>query len=129
MNPTPREIGLSLGFKSVMDGRFMARDGVARTPDAKYCNQKICFTATDVLFLAQLLRELSEHDQSYFVKFSTCPRDGMYLGRCFFIDEDSVGATWAKYMAHPRVFCNIQNDDLTSMWREKVIRWDAHKSD
>ena len=32
----------------------MARDGAARTPDATYCNKKICFAATDIRFLAEL---------------------------------------------------------------------------
>ena len=49
----------------------------------------------------------------------------MYLGRCFFIEneEERVGATWAEYKAHPKVFCTIQNDDFTMAWREAVKDW------
>lgn len=48
-----------------MEGRFMARDGSARTPDIPYCNKKLCFAATDLHFLAQLLHELSEHPKAF----------------------------------------------------------------
>ena len=123
MEKQPQQIGESLGFRSVMDGRFMARDGAARTPDGPYCNKKICFAATDLSFLAHLLHELSEHPKAYFVKFSTRSRDGMYLGRCFFIDQESVGKTWAKYKGHPKVFCNIQDDDFSIGWRKEVKDW------
>ena len=129
MDDVAQEIGRDLGFEPVMDGRFMARDGSARTPDATYCNKKICFAATDLSFLAQLLLEFSEHPKAYFVKFSTRPRDGMYLGRCFFIDEELVGETWAKYKGHPKVFCNIQDDDFSIGWREEVKDWSAAPDD
>jgi len=123
MRSDPEALAKSLEFYSAMGGVFMARDGVARKPDATYCNKKICFAATDLAFLAQLLRELSEHPKAYFVKFSTRPREGMYLGRCFFIDEETVGETWAKYKGHPKVFCNIQDDDFSTQWREQVKDW------
>ena len=123
MTPSAAEIGDQLDFRSVMDGVFMARDGCARQPGAAYCNKKICFAATDLLFLATLLRELSKHPQAYFVKFSTKPRDGMFLGRCFFVDEEPVGETWALYKRHPKVFCNIQDDDFSIQWRESVKDW------
>ena len=103
MEDVAKQIGESLGFESVMNDRFMARNGTARTPEATYCNKKICFAATDVQFLAELLGELAEHPKAYFVKFSTYTRDGMYLGRCFFIDEQTVGETWAKYKMHPKL--------------------------
>ena len=120
---TPRQVGESLGFRAVMDGRFMARDGPARDPEASFCNKKLCFAATDLAFLAQLLAELGEDPQAYFVKFSTRPRDGMYLGRCFFIDARSVGKAWAEYKNHPKVFCNVQDDDFSIEWREQVKDW------
>ena len=127
MENVPQQIGESLGFRSVMDGRFMARDGAARKPDLPYCNKKICFAATDLSFLAHLLHELSEHPKAFFVKFSTRSREGMYLGRCFFIDQESVGKTWAMYKNHPKVFCNIQDDDFSTGWREEVKNWnEAH---
>jgi hypothetical protein len=123
------QMGESLGFRSVRNGSFMAKDGPARTPDAAYCNKKICFAATDIQFLAELLHELSEHPKAYFVKFSTKPRDGMFLGRCFFIDKESVGVTWAKYKGHPKVFCNIQDDDFSIGWREEVRDWSKADDD
>lgn len=123
MSDSPQHLGESLGFRSVMDGRFMALDGAARQPGVSYCNKKICFAATDIHFLADLLLELAGHPKAYFVKFSTTPRDGMYLGRCFFIDQETVGKTWAKYKNHPKAFCNIQDDDFSIEWREQVRDW------
>ncbi len=129
MEDLGKQIGESLGFRSVMNDRFMARDGAARTADATYCNKKICFAATDIQFLAELLRELSEHPKAFFVKFSTYTRDGMHLGRCFFIDEQSVGETWAEYKMHPKLFCNIQDDDFSIGWREEVRDWSKADDD
>ena len=129
MDNTVKKIGESLGLRSVMDGRFMASNGATRTPEVPYCNKKICFAATDLSFLAHLLHELSEHPKAYFVKFSTRSRDGMYLGRCFFIDQERVGETWAKYKNHPKVFCNIQDDDFSIAWRKEVREWKAADDD
>ena len=128
MTVSSKEIGESLGYQAVMDGLFMARDGAARTPEVPHCNKKLCFAATDLRFLAQLLRDLSEHPKAFFVKFSTAPRDGMYLGRCFFFEEEMVGATWAEYKGHPKVFCTIQDDDFTMPWRETVKDWDKESN-
>ena len=33
--------------------------------------------------------------------------------------------TWAKYKGHPKVFCNIQDDDFSIGWRDKVRDWSA----
>jgi len=127
MENTPEQIGESLGFESVMNGRFMARDGTARrqNPDVIHLNKKLCFAATDLPFLANLLLEWSEHPQAFFVKFSTQARDGMYLGRLFFIqgEDDRVGKTWANYKNHPKLFCSIHDDDATMPWRGLVKDW------
>ena len=125
MTQTPQQLGESLGFRAVMNGRFMARDGAGRQPEVSYCNKKICFAATDLIFLAQLLLDLAQDPQAFFVKFSTKPRDGMYLGRCFFIVDERVGETWAEYKNHPKVFCNVQDDDFTGDWRDEVRDWTA----
>ena len=122
-----KQVGESLGFEAVTEGRYMARDGAerTRTPDVVHCNKKLCFAATDLHFLANLLLELSEHPKAFFVKFSTQPRDGMYLGRCFFVEgeEEIVGGTWAEYKNHPKVFCHIHDDDATMAWRKTQKFW------
>ena len=53
--------------------------------------------------LADLLGELAERPDCYYVKHSITPRDGMYLGRCFLTDEHEVGLIWAKYKRLPAV--------------------------
>ncbi len=55
MGDPSREVGESLGFRPVMDGRFMARDGSARQPGATHCNKKICLAATDLSTELQIL--------------------------------------------------------------------------
>ncbi len=122
----PEEIGRARGFHPVHDGAFMARPGAARvaaTGAIDCCNKKLCFTATDLPLLAETLAALAERPTAWYVKFSTRPRDGMYLGRCFFVDADSVGAAWAEYKRHPRMFCSVQDDDFTSAWRGEARDW------
>lgn len=123
MTDLPEDAWEAHGFRPVMEGRFVAKNGPAWNPELTRCNKKLCFAATDLPFLVGLLHELCEHPQAFFVKFSPRPRDGMYLGRCFFMDEELVGRTWAEYKGHPKVFCSIQNDDFTLPWRESVKNW------
>ena len=120
---SPLEIGERLGFHSLRNGRFMAIDGPGRSPGAEYCRRKLCFSATDLPFLAELLRSLAQDPDCYFVKYSTYDRDGIHLGRCFFLNEDKVGRTWALYKAHPKLLCSVQDDQFTRPWREKVQEW------
>ncbi|MEE2829645.1 MAG: hypothetical protein VX498_10695 [Myxococcota bacterium] len=120
---SPEMEGTARGFHSVMEGRFMARHGAGYSRDIPYCNKKLCFSATDLPFLAELLAELAEDPDCYFVKFSTGTRDGIHLGRCFFLEEGRVGETWARYKMHPKLLCSVQDDDFTTNYREKVAPW------
>ena len=83
----------------------------------RYCQKKLCFVATDQALLADVLRQLAERPDCYYVKYSIHQRDGMYLGRCFLMDEHEVGMLWAKYKEHPRLFCSVQDDDFTAPFR------------
>ena len=65
------------------------------------CNKKLCFVATDREYLAGLLAELVERPDCYYVKYSVHPRDEMYLGRCFLMDENEVGKLWDRFKPHP----------------------------
>lgn len=104
-----------------LKGSFLVKDGAARSTTDNYCNKKLCFVATDKVFLMKLLLELSTLEFCYFVKLTAEPRDGMYLGRCFFTTDDYIGSYWAKFKAHPKVMCNIQDDDFADSYREKVV--------
>jgi hypothetical protein len=81
------------------------------------CQQKLCFVATDLALLADVLGQLAERPDCWYVKYSTYQKDGMYLGRCFLMDEHEVGVVWAKYKDHPRLFCSVQDDDFTAPFR------------
>ena len=81
------------------------------------CQKKLCFVATDLALLADVLGQLAERPDCWYVKYSTYQKDGMYLGRCFLMDEHEVGVVWAQYKEHPRLFCTIQDDDFTAPFR------------
>src|SRR5688572_8111088 len=105
------------GFEPRNNGYFLIRNGRGHTPDVAYSNKKLCFVATDQLFLAELLRELSDREDCYFVKFTAAPKDGMYLGRCFLLEDTTVGELWQQYKVHPRLMCTVQDDDFTEKFR------------
>lgn len=98
----------------------MMREGASlRAGDPRYCNKKLCFTATDQAYLVGVLRELSDHELCHRVKYSREPRDGMYLGRAFFRDPVLVGELWARYKTDSKLFCSVQDDDFTILFRER----------
>lgn len=105
-------------FEPVHDGVFLHRHGKGRRPDIAYSNKKLCFVATDQNVLYELLLELSAREDCYYVKFSTKPRDGMYLGRCFLLTDATAGKLWIQYKGHPRLMCTIQDDDFTAPLRD-----------
>lgn len=105
------------GFRRSRNGFFMELPGPASQWVPRGCQKKLCFVATDRLLLADVLRELAERPDCYYVKYSIRPRDGMYLGRCFLVDEEEVGVLWAEFKGHPRLFCSVQDDDFTARFR------------
>jgi hypothetical protein len=91
--------------------------GPAWNEEKRYCRKKLCFVATDQALLADVLGQLAERPDCYYVKYSVQPRDGMYLGRCFLMDEQAVGLLWAQCKGHPHLFCSVQDDDFTAPFR------------
>ena len=81
-------------FTLTHGGVFMERSGRGRRPGTSYSQKKLCFVATDKALLAELLLELSARPDCYYVKYRIQPRDGMYLGRCFMLDDEVVGELW-----------------------------------
>ena len=105
-------------FEPRCNGAFLIRDGLGKQPNGPFSNKKLCFVSTDQIFLSELLLELSDRPDCHFVKFSTRPKEGMYLGRCFLLDDVTVGELWKRYKVHPRLMCTIQDDDFTSPFRD-----------
>lgn len=105
------------GFEPRNNDYFQIRHGRGRQPNVIYSNKKLCFVATDQKFLAELLLELSDREDCYFVKFTANPKDGMFLGRCFLLTDAAVGELWQHYKVHPRLMCTVQDDDFTSTFR------------
>jgi hypothetical protein len=104
-------------FRPTLNGYFMELRGPAWIMGERGCNKKLCFVATDRALLADVLFQLAERPDCYYVKYSVHPRDGMYLGRCFLTDEHEVGVIWNEFKAHPRLFCTVQDDDFTAPFR------------
>jgi len=104
---------------SAVSSKYMVRWG-AGNPEravAKGCQVKLCFTATDLDFLVELLYELSLDERCMFVKYSHTAKDGMYLGRCFMDDVALIGELWQKYKLHPKLMCSIQDDTAVDRFR------------
>jgi hypothetical protein len=110
-------------FRLSSNGYFMEITGPAFydkkgwCKNKRGCQKKLCFVATDLALLADVLGQLAERPDCWYVKYSTYQKDGMYLGRCFLMDEHEVGVVWAQYKEHPRLFCTIQDDDFTAAFR------------
>ncbi len=111
------EMYLFPDFEPVHHGVFLMRHGRGRRPGVVYSNKKLCFVATDQSFLAELLFELSNRDDCYMVKFTSQAKSGMYLGRCFLLDEHAVGTLWYQFKQHPKLMCTLQDDDFTESYR------------
>lgn len=105
-------------FHPTWGGKFLARDGAGHTGDGTYSQKKLCFTATDKQFLVQFLYDLSLREECYGVKFSQEPRDGMYLGRCYVVEDATAGAWWKEYKPHDKMMCNLQDDEFIANFRD-----------
>jgi hypothetical protein len=96
----------------------MERLGAGWNDARNFSQKKLCFTATDQEVLAGVLAELADRPDCYKVKYTVKPRDGMYLGRCCLLNDEEAGKLWRKYKPHPRMMCNIQDDDFTLPFRQ-----------
>jgi hypothetical protein len=104
-------------FELSPGGLFLCRSGTGRNANVACSQRKLCFVATDRAFLATFLLDLSRQPDCYFVKYSTRPRDGMYLGRCFVLDDRRAGELWRQFKSHPKLMCTVQDDDFAKQFR------------
>ena len=104
-------------FQMTPSGAFMERRGAGWNEERRFCQKKLCFVATDQSLLADVLGQLANRPDCFYVKYSVRERDRMYLGRCFMVDEQEVGALWAKHEMHPRLMCSVQDDEFTRPFR------------
>ena len=99
---------------------FLARDGPGRAE--VHQDHKACFFASDLEALASLRDDLADEPGTAWVKVSTAPRDGVYLGRAFCTSVEGVIAVWQRFKAHPRLLCCLQDDGLVRDARRGVVR-------
>lgn len=104
-------------------GSFLCVDGPGKKAGKSYSNVKVCFTARDQDLLKRLISKIVKDEECYWAKISMSPKDGMYLGRCFFTSQSKACEFWAQYKTHPRLLVNIQDDDLTLPFRGQVVSW------
>ncbi len=108
-------------FEPQFEGVYMKRLGQAYPesgdPMELYPDKKVCFVATDKSLLIEVLYELSQLPSCFGVKYSTKPRDGMYLGRFVCVDDEVVGQIWSKYKFHPKLMCTLQDDAFAAPFR------------
>ena len=104
-------------FQVTSNGVFMERRGVSWNDERRFSQKKLCFIATDRALLVRVLSELADRPDCYYAKYSIEPRDGMYLGRCFLLDDAEVGTLWREYKKHARMMCNVQDDAFTLPFR------------
>lgn len=102
---------------------FLCIDGPAKVAGGNPSSIKVCFTCRDSELLKTLLAKVAADEDCYWVKMSTKPRDGMYLGRCFFTTKERAAQLWAKYKTHPRFMVNLQDDEFAAAYRESVTSW------
>src|ERR1700682_1205782 len=114
---TRRAVARSQEFAVTPGGVFRERHGRGRAPGVTYSQRKLCFVATDKVVLTEILFRLSRRPDCFYVKYSSRPKDGMYLGRCFMLTDEAVGGLWARYKRHPAVMCTVQDDDFTREYR------------
>ncbi len=100
---------------------FRFRNGVAHDGGSPPCQWKLCLTATDEHYLAEILFKVSERDDCFYVKYSPSGspkcRDGMFLGRVFLTSEEKVGQLWCKLRTDKKLMCSIQDDIATRKYR------------
>ncbi len=99
-------------------GVFMLRYGQARERGDKKCNKKLCVVATDLPYLAELMHRLSERDDCFAVKYSSSPKDGMYLGRCFLTTSEAIGQLTNELKGDGKLMVTVQDDDFFNTFRE-----------
>lgn len=87
--------------------------GAGVEPRGASLREEVCFVATDRALLVEVLCSLAERAVCFYVKYSVQPRDGIYFGRCFLIDEHEVGMHRARNKSHPRLYCAVQADEFT----------------
>lgn len=104
-------------------GPFLCIDGPAKRAGKSNSNMKVCFTCCDQLLLQDLLLKFAKSEDCFWVKMSTVPKDGMFLGRCFFTTNQRAAELWATYKTHPRLMVTIQDDDFVSQFRDLVVSW------
>jgi len=109
-------------FHNTDSNVFKYRKGKAFVKDITPCHWKLCLTATDELYLAELLYDISKREDCYYVKFSPSGspkcRDGMFLGRVFLTSKDAIGALWYSLRTDRKIMCSIQDDIAIKKYRK-----------
>jgi hypothetical protein len=82
--PATLELGLLVAvmdgtnpFRVTPNGSLMERRGPAWNEERRRCQKKLCFVATDQALLAEILDQLAERPDCFYVRYSVRLGDGM----------------------------------------------------
>lgn len=107
---------LDARFELTACGSYRFRHGPMER-GAPHSKKKVCLVATDERLLVELLHELSQRPDCYYVKYSAFVRDGMRLGRCFLATDEAAATLCRELKGHPRLFVTLQDDDFFAPYR------------
>ena len=105
----------------------MAARGPRYEADGPSPRYKLCVVATDLDYLTEFLRRAVTREDGYYVKYSTTPKDGMYLGRVFLASEEAVGELWAETKNDAKLMASVQDDHFIEDFRSKESMAEAKR--
>lgn len=111
-------VGFEEQFTPTRIGNFRQRLGPGGR-DQTYSNKKVCVVATDKAYLVEVLYGISLRPECFWVKYSTEPKDGMYLGRCFLLTDQAAGKLCQEFKADPKLMVSLQDDDFFNQFRDE----------
>ena len=104
-----------------LKGPYYVRDGTAKDRGLQnLCRKNLCLYSNNKETAFNMMYELSHAHDCYEVKVSKDGRGGIYIGHCYFTNENSLGDAWAKYELHPYVRVSIQDDDFYALFKSNI---------
>ena len=106
-------------FQEISGKNF--RIGLAKERGLKtQCKKKLCIVSSDKNLMYDLMFEASHANDCYQVEIRKDDRLNVYFGQCTYTNESSVGDAWSRYVAHPKLWAVVQDDDFCDSYRDKI---------
>lgn len=106
-------------------GSSYSRDGVAKGRGMRsLCKKKLCILSTDKEFIFDMMYEASQANDCFQVKIYDADRFGVYMGKCSFTNDSSLGDAWARYESHPKAWAVIHDDKFCETFKGRIRNYD-----